>query len=46
MILKTVTSLAPGASTTVNFANWTPTALGANVPSVSVPSDPLTPITH
>lgn len=36
---KTVTSLAPGASTTVNFANWTPTALGANVLSVSVPSD-------
>lgn len=36
---KTVTSLAPGAATVVNFANWTPTALGANVLSVSVPSD-------
>jgi len=31
--------LAAGASTTVNFANWIPTALGANVLSVTVPSD-------
>lgn len=36
---QVVASLAPGASTTVNFANWTPIALGANVLSVTVPSD-------
>lgn len=36
---QVIASLAAGASTTVNFANWTPTALGANVLSVSVPAD-------
>lgn len=37
--LQTIASLAPGVSTTVTFTNWTPTALGANVLNVSVPSD-------
>jgi len=36
---QSIASLAAGASTTVNFANWIPTALGANVLSVTVPSD-------
>ncbi|RXR19101.1 T9SS type A sorting domain-containing protein [Flavobacterium amnicola] len=38
---QNIASLAAGASTTVNFANWTPTALGANVLSVTVPADQL-----
>lgn len=38
---QTIASLAAGASVTVNFANWTPTALGANVLNVSVPADQL-----
>ena len=36
---QTIATLAAGAATTVNFANWTPTALGANVINVSVPAD-------
>lgn len=36
---KIVASLAPGASQTVNFNAWTPTALGANTLNVSVPVD-------
>ena len=36
---QTVSTLAAGASTTVNFANWIPTALGVNVINVNVPTD-------
>lgn len=36
---QTIASLASGAVTTVNFSAWTPTALGANVITVSVPAD-------
>lgn len=38
---QTIASLAAGAAVTVNFANWTPSALGANVINVSVPADQL-----
>lgn len=34
-----IPSLASGASTTVSFANWTPSALGANVLNINVPAD-------
>lgn len=36
---QTVSSLAPGASVTVPFAGFTPTAAGTNTVTVSVPSD-------
>ncbi len=36
---QTIPTLAAGAATTVNFADWTPTALGTNVINVSVPAD-------
>lgn len=36
---QTIASLASGATATVNFSAWTPSALGANVITVSVPSD-------
>jgi Secretion system C-terminal sorting domain len=36
---QTISTLAAGAATTVNFADWTPTALGTNVINVSVPAD-------
>jgi hypothetical protein len=36
---QTISTLAPGAVTTVNFTGWTPTALGTNVLNVSVPAD-------
>lgn len=36
---QTIATLAAGAAVTVNFTSWTPTALGANVLNVSVPSD-------
>jgi hypothetical protein len=37
--VQTITSLAPGASTTVNFAAFSPANLGTNNVSVSIPSD-------
>jgi hypothetical protein len=37
--MQTVSSLGAGATATVNFAPWTPLALGANTINVSVPSD-------
>lgn len=37
--IQTIATLAAGANTIVNFANWTATALGVNVINVSVPSD-------
>ena len=36
---KIVATIAPGATQTVNFNAWTPTALGANTLNVSVPAD-------
>lgn len=36
---KMVATLAAGATQTVNFNAWTPTALGANTLSVTVPAD-------
>jgi hypothetical protein len=36
---QTIPTLAAGASVTVNFTSWTPTALGSNVLNVSVPAD-------
>lgn len=36
---KVVATIAPGATQTVNFNDWTPTALGANTLNVSVPAD-------
>lgn len=36
---QTIPTLAAGDAVTVNFTNWTPTALGSNVLSVSVPAD-------
>ena len=36
---QTIPTLAAGAVITVNFTSWTPTALGANILNVSVPSD-------
>lgn len=36
---QTIPSLAPGASTTVTFAAYTPTTQGNNVVSVSIPAD-------
>lgn len=36
---QTIPTLAAGAVVTVNFTSWTPTALGSNVLSVSVPAD-------
>lgn len=36
---QNIATLAPGAATTVNFANWTPSGLGANVIQISVPTD-------
>lgn len=36
---KIITTIAPGATQTVSFNNWTPTALGANTLNVSVPAD-------
>lgn len=37
--VKIVPTLAPGASTTVSFAAFTPTAIGNNTLAVSVPAD-------
>jgi hypothetical protein len=37
--IQTIASLASGASTTVNFTAFTPTNIGSNTVSVSVPSD-------
>lgn len=36
---KIVATIAPGATQTVNFNDWTPAALGANTLNVSVPAD-------
>lgn len=38
---KIIATIAPGATQTVNFNDWTPTTLGANTLNVSVPNDQL-----